>query len=100
MTLGDPTGVRIDITDVYAEVRQTHQEVRDLNAAMRPLVEGHVDHEHRIRELERKAVEPGDWTDHETRLRGLERHTWVTVGAAVACSAVASTVLSFILNHG
>ena len=65
----DEDGIVISFPEVFAEVRQTHDEVKEMRTELRAI------------------------TDHENRIRALEQKLWIASGAAVV---VASSIGAFV----
>jgi hypothetical protein len=70
--MGDNDGVMISFAEMYGEVRQTHDEVKEMRAELRAI------------------------TDHETRIRSLERKILLACGCAAGLSAGLAEVIRLI----
>lgn len=77
--------VIITPTEVYRELRATHDAVRDVGAKLDGIAEDIRDHSEVI-------------DDHETRIRALESKVWLASGAVGLVAAAAGIVVPLLIR--
>lgn len=96
------SAVVITIGEVYAEVRQMHEEIKSLVAGIKPLARQVDDHEQRLRDVDGLPVVVGalekQGTDHETRLRQVERRAAMYAGGAAVLAGSAGSLITWALT--
>lgn len=95
--------VQITLGQVYNEVQQTHEAVRNLTSALEPIKGTVADHEARLRQVDPLPAAVAelrrDVDGHSDAISSLRIRQALWVGGATVAGVGASTLIAYALHH-